>query len=166
LALIFVCAPRETKRAAVTALGWMAIALVPYSFLTYSMRIPSRQTYLASAGLALVFGLAAGHWREAWPDRRRVLAAVFALMLAHNTIYLWTKKRSQFLERAAPTDQLIALARRTSAPIFMQCFPLTSIVADEAVRLAADRTPESLLWSPAAAKVRPDAVVFCYRGGK
>lgn len=166
LALIFAVASRDARRAAITALAWMAIALVPYSFLTYSTRIPSRQTYLASAGLALVFGLAAAHWREAWPGRRRLLAAVFALMLAHNAIYLWTRKRAQFVERAAPTDQLIALARRTSAPIFMQCFPLPDIVANEAVRLAAGRPPESLLWTKAAANSRPDAVAFCYRGGK
>jgi len=39
-------------------LAWIAIGLLPYSFLTYSMQIPSRHTYLASAGLALLFGLA------------------------------------------------------------------------------------------------------------
>ena len=38
------------------ALVWMGLALVPYSFLTYSTQIPSRQTYLASAGLALLAG--------------------------------------------------------------------------------------------------------------
>jgi hypothetical protein len=166
LVLVFAFAPRETRRAGVTVLGWMAIALVPYSFLTYSTRIPSRQTYLASAGLALIFGLAAAYWREAWPHRRRVLAVVFALMLAHNMIYLWTKKRAQFQERAAPTDQLIAVARRTSGPIFMQCFPLPGMVAEEAVRLAAARPPGTLFWPPAPVQDRPDAVVFCYREGK
>ena len=40
------------------------------------------------------------------------------------------------------------------------------IVADEAVRLAANRSPETLLWSPAAAQGRTDAVVFCYGEGK
>ena len=152
---------RAAKRAAVTALAWMAIALLPYSFLTYSTRIPSRQTYLASAGLALLFGLAAATWLEVWPHRRRLAAAVFALMLVHNTVYLWTKKRAQFQERAAPTDQLIALARRSSAPIFVQCFPLPSMVADEAVRLAANRSPQTLLWTSAAAQAHPDAVTFC-----
>jgi hypothetical protein len=161
--LIVLAARRATKHAAASALAWIGVALVPYSFLTYSTRIPSRQTYLASAGLALLFGLAAAYWRDAWPHRLRMLTAIFVVMLATNTIYLWTKKRSQFVERAAPTDQLIALARRTSAPILMQCFPLPGIVAEAAVRLAADRSPDTLLWTSASAQRKPDAIPFCYR---
>ena len=163
LGVLFFLAPREVRRSALTALAWIGLALVPYSFLTYSTRIPSRQTYLASAGLALLFGLAAAWCSEGWPQRRRLLAAVFALMLAHNTIYLWTKKRVQFEQRAAPTDQLIALARRTPAPIYVECFPLPSLVAEEAVRLAAGRSPATLLWTPPAAPEHPDAIRFCYR---
>jgi hypothetical protein len=166
LALIFFAAARDSKRTAAITLAWMALALLPYSFLTYSTRIPSRQTYLASAGLALLFGVAAARWRDVWPHRRRLAAAVFALVLVHNIAYLWTKKRAQFLERAAPTDQLLALARRTDAPIFVQCFPLPGIVAEEAVRLAANRSPDTLLWSAAAAQSRPGAVAFCYPEGK
>jgi hypothetical protein len=39
------------------ATAWIATALLPYAFLTYSFDIPSRQTYLASAGLAMLVGL-------------------------------------------------------------------------------------------------------------
>ena len=46
------------RGAALAAMVWIGIALAPYSFLTYSTRIPSRQTYLASAGLAMLVGLA------------------------------------------------------------------------------------------------------------
>jgi hypothetical protein len=43
----------RTERAAIAAcLFWMAVMLLPYSFLTYMDRVPSRHTYLASAGLA------------------------------------------------------------------------------------------------------------------
>ena len=40
----------DVRKAAIAALAWIAVALLPYSFLTYSTQIPSRQTYLASAG--------------------------------------------------------------------------------------------------------------------
>jgi len=33
---------------------WAGISLIPYSFLTYSTRIPSRQTHLASIGVSLI----------------------------------------------------------------------------------------------------------------
>src|SRR6185436_19909523 len=104
-------------------LAWMGIALVPYSFLTYSTQIPSRQTYLASAGLAILVGLAASVITD-----RRIAVAVLALMLVHNVGYLWTKKRAQFVERAAPTSQLIALAGRTRGRIWVHCFPWPRIV--------------------------------------
>jgi hypothetical protein len=92
---------------------------------------------------------------------RRVAAALLALMLVHNTVYLWTKKRAQFEERAEPTNRLIDLSRRTPGAIWVQCFPLPAIVATEAVHLANGRSPDSLLWSaPAAQEQR--AVTFCY----
>jgi hypothetical protein len=163
LVAILLCASRGAWRAAGIALAWIGIALVPYSFLTYSTRIPSRQTYLASAGLAWIFGIAAAQWGKAWPHRRGLLEAALALALLHNTVYLWTRKRAQFEERAAPTDQLLALARTTQAPILVECFPLPPLVAEEAVRLAAGRSPESLLWGPATAQSHPGAVRFCYR---
>jgi hypothetical protein len=134
----------------------MGIALVPYSFLTYSTQIPSRQVYLASAGLALVVGLALAQY-----ERRRMAGVVLALMLLHNTVYLWTKKRAQFVERAAPTDQLIGFVRRTPGAIWMQCFPLPPIVAEEAVRLATGRSPSDLVWSAGTARER-SAPAFCF----
>jgi hypothetical protein len=138
------------------------MALAPYSFLTYSTQIPSRQTYLASAGLALLFGLALAQAAGRWPARPRVAMAVVTLMLLHNGAYLWTKKRAQFLERAAPTEQLIALARRTSGEIWIRCFPQPPLVAEEAVHLAAGRSRASLVWDQAEAEAHL-AREFCYR---
>ena len=54
------------------ALAWIGIALVPYSFLTYSTQIPSRQVYLASAGLALLVGLALARYEGRRLRRRAV----------------------------------------------------------------------------------------------
>ena len=159
VAVLFIPGEARWRRGAAAALAWMGIALVPYSFLTYSTEIPSRQVYLASAGLALVVGLALARY-----ERRRMAGAVLALMLLHNTVYLWTRKRAQFVERAAPTDQLIGLARRTPGAIWVECFPLPGMVAEEAVRLATGRSPGDLVWNAAAARER-DAAAFCYTGG-
>jgi hypothetical protein len=157
-AALFVFGDARFRRGAPAALAWIGIALVPYSFLTYSTQIPSRQVYLASAGLAMLVGLALAQYKG-----RRVAAALLALMLVHNTVYLWTKKRAQFAERAQPTDRLIDLSRRTPGAIWVQCFPLPPIVATEAVRLAAGRSAASLVWTAAAAREQR-AATFCYSG--
>jgi hypothetical protein len=158
LVVLFVFGNARLRRGALAALAWIGIALVPYSFLTYSTEIPSRQVYLASAGLAFLVGLALAKY-----EGRRIAMALFALLLLHNTVYLWTKKRAQFVERAAPTDQLIGFARQTPGAIWVQCFPLPSIVAEEAVRLATGRSPADLVWSAGAARDR-SAAAFCYAG--
>jgi hypothetical protein len=168
-AAIFLARDRDLRRSALLALAWIGIGLAPYSFLTYSTQIPSRQTYLASAGLAMLFGLAMAHWAARRPARPRVVAAVAALVLLHNTGYLWTKKRSQFLERAAPTDQLITLARRTPGPIWVRCFPRNSFIAEESVHLGAGYAPSDLVWNAQDAALRHATTVFCYqekRAGK
>jgi hypothetical protein len=144
-------------------LAWIGVGLAPYSFLLYSTRIPSRQTYLASAGLAMLCGLAMAHWQARAGSRRGVVAAVAAVVLLHNVGYLWTKKRSQFLERAAPTEQLIALARRTPGPIWVQCFPRNRFIAEEAAHMGAGYAPSDLIWDEDEAARRKATAVFCYR---
>ena len=166
VAAILIARDRALRSAALFALGWIGIGLVPYSFLTYSTRIPSRQTYLASAGLALLVGLAMEHWEARAGSRRWVAGAVAVVMLVHNVGYLWTKKRHQFLERAAPTEQLMALARRTKGPIWMRCFPRNHFIAEGAVHLAAGYAPEDLIWDEGDATRRQATAVFCYREGE
>jgi len=148
-----VLAWRKQLRAAWPAMAWIGLALIPYSFLTYSTQIPSRQVYLASFGLALIFGLA----MAAWNPPRRAAAAVLILVIATNAGYLWTKKRRQYLERAAPTEQLIELARRTDGPIWVRCFPRQRWTAEEAVRMGAHRDPSVLVWSASD----PHEAEFC-----
>jgi len=163
LALAAIAGFRHVRlwRPAAAALAWMGIALVPYSFLTYSTQIPSRQTYLASAGLALLAGLALAHL-SALPDiGRKLPAAAAASILLVNVGYLWTKKRAQFLERAQPTEQLIRLARQTAGPIWVECFPRNRYIAEEAVRMGAGKSPNILVWSEAEAAQR-GAAPFCY----
>ena len=165
LIAISVWRPSGYRRIVGFGAGWMAIGLIPYSFLTYSTRIPSRQFYLASVGLSLIVGLALQNfYRRYWPRRRGVVIAVCALMLSANVIYLWTKKRAQYLERAAPTEQLIALARSTRGPIYIQCFPRTPLIAESAIQLMAGRAASDLIWNPAEAASRHSAATFCYKG--
>jgi hypothetical protein len=146
---------RKQLRPVLLALVWIGVSLVPYSFLTYSTEISSRQVYLASVGLSLLFGLAVAQM----PRRSWVVAAI-ALMLIHNVAYLWIKKRGQFLERAAPTEQLLALARRTDGLSRVRCFPRPIVIAQEAVRLAI-APPERVLWSEASE--HPPAAEFCFK---
>jgi hypothetical protein len=87
---------------------------------------------------------------------------VAAIALLANVGYLWTRKREQFLKRAEPTEQLIALARRTPGPIWVRCFPRNRYIAETAVQLGAGRPPSTLVWSEAEA-VRLQAAEFCYR---
>jgi hypothetical protein len=157
---VLIWRPARYAKIVSTGLLWAALALIPYSFLTYSTRIPSRQTYLASAGVALIVGCALATLQERWWRRRAVIvAAVCALVLIHNVGYLWTKKRAQFLERAAPTEQLIALARTSKGPIYVECFPRPQLVADWAVQLTTGR--KDLIWDPAQ---RASAgSTFCYK---
>ena len=126
LLVLVVFGDARFRRGALLALAWIGIALVPYSFLTYSTQIPSRQVYLASAGLALLVGLALAQV-SGTPDRRRWSSLSCCCT---TRVYLWTKKRAQFVERAAPTEQLIHFARRTPGAIWVQCFPLAAITAE------------------------------------
>lgn len=165
LALLVVVAVRDGRRrtAALLALAWMAVALVPYIFLTYSTQIPSRQTYLASAGLAILAGLAAGRLVEMKGLWRMAAAIAAVAVLATNIGYLWTRKRDQYLKRAEPTEQLIRLAKTTPGPIWVRCFPRTPYIAEEAVHLGAGRAPGALIWDEADARARGATATFCYQ---
>lgn len=144
------------------AFAWIAISLVPYSFLTYMHRIPSRQTYLASAGLAWVVGAGILAFRERFQGSRIVVPAVLAILLVHNAGYLWTRKRAQYLKRAAPTEQLIELSRKVKGPIYVKCFPRPREIAEEAVRLTTGK-PDQLIFDAAEALSRGAAATFCYQ---
>jgi len=155
---------RDLWRAAVLALEWCAIALAPYSFLIYSTQIPSRQTYVASVGLALLFGLAVAHLETVPRINHKLLVAVVIVALAQNIGVVWFRKRRQFLERAEPTQQLIRIARQYGGPIWVQCFPRNHWIAEEAVFWGAGLPPGSLVWTAEEARDRHVRAVFCFRG--
>jgi hypothetical protein len=129
------------------SLLWAAITLGPYSFLTYMPRVPSRHTYLPSAGLALLVGAAGSVLAaEFWPRRRAVVAAIAALMVLHNVGYIWTRKQRQFRERARVTTELVELAKKTQGQIIVDCFPHALTIAESAVELEAKQPRERLVF--------------------
>jgi hypothetical protein len=132
-------------------------------FVDYMHRIPSRQTYLASAGLAWLMGAAVVEMTARYGKIYRwVVSAVLLVILFHNVGYLWTKKRQQFLERAQPTEQLLAFARTVNGPIYVKCFPLDRLYAEAAVELMLNKPAGDLIWKEEDARTRPQAATFCY----
>jgi hypothetical protein len=156
---------KRHRRAVILGLVWAGVTLLPYCFLLYWKRVPSRQFYLPSLGVAWIVAAAILTLRERFPGARRGLtAAVVAVMLLTNIGTLWTRKRRQFLERAQPTEQLIALARRSTGPIYVRCFPRDRVIAEQAVRVGASRPETDLIWDEAEARARGATATFCYLG--
>src|SRR5215475_9233800 len=144
---------------------WMGIGFIPYMFVDYMHRIPSRHTYLASAGLGWLMGATIVVMKERYAKNYKWAPPVILLLiLSHNVGYLWTKKRHQFLERAQPTERLIALARSVNGPIFVKCFPpnLAPTHAEAALELILNKPADTLIWSEEEARKRPPAATFCY----
>lgn len=161
--IFFTRAVVSVRKSALFALAWIAIALVPYSFLTYSPQIPSRQLYLASVGLSFLFGLGIVQLRQITSARPWIAAVVMFAVVAHNIGYIWVKKQRQFRERAEPTEALIRFARQTDGPIYVQCFPRHPSIAEAAIYVALDRYPSNLLFTPEQAAERKASATFCYR---
>ncbi len=161
--IFFTKTTAEVRKSAWIAMAWIAIGLFPYSFLTYSPQIPSRQLYLASAGLAFLFGLAAEQAIRAAKNREWMVAAVMLVVLAHNVGYIWIKKQRQFRERAEATEELIQVARQTEGTIWVQCFPQPDSIAEAAMYVALDRIPSRLVFSAEDAARTSPAAVFCFR---
>jgi hypothetical protein len=124
----------------------MFISLVPYSFLTYMDRVPSRQTYFASVGLSLIVATA---FRAIVASRRRTwTSALVTIVLVHNCAYLWTKKQAQYERRAEPTEQLLSVYRRNPSSVRIECFPYNRWIAQYAVEIGARRNWTDRIWRP------------------
>jgi hypothetical protein len=118
---------RGNGRLVAIAFLWIAAGLFPYCFLTYQMRVPSRLTYIASAGLAWLVGAAAARLSE---TRRQTLLAIFCTAaLAINLEILWVKKMSQFRERAVPSELLKNAGLHSDGTVQIACSPLPDFIA-------------------------------------
>ena len=111
---------------------WMILGLIPYSFLTYMGRVPSRHTYLASVGLAFIVAAALVCVWERLGGR--MVLAVGAVILMVNVTILWKKKAEQYRVRALPTDILINAVRHADGPVHIRCYPYIPLVAESAAR--------------------------------
>jgi hypothetical protein len=140
---------------------WMGITLLPFCFLSYMNFVPSRHTYLPSAGLALVVAAGFATFREKFRRRQWALALLLALMVTHHTGYIWTKKRYQFALRAAPTEALLQLARNGAQRIYVQCFPYGPEIAVRALEIMLNKPESMLLWD--AAQAAGADAVLCAR---
>jgi hypothetical protein len=161
LSLLALLIWRKTRpcRIAAFAAVWIVIAFLPYSFLTYMPHVPSRHTYLASAGLA--WAVAAGlhvFYRRFERPSRWPAYALTATILVHNCGYIWVKKRAQFLERAAPTEVLVDFARQAGGPVRVRCFPYGREVAELAVQMRLGKPPNSLVWAATGNRFSPACI--------
>ena len=138
---------RRTWRSLVPAALWMGVALLPFSFLLYMTVVPSRHTYLASAGIGFFVATGLLVTRARFRAHRWVLPVLFVAMVAHHTGYIWVKKRPQFLERAAATEDLLKIARGTDGPIYITCFPYAHDVAEKAIAIMLFQPASRLVWN-------------------
>lgn len=151
---------QEWARLALLASCWMVFTLLPYSFLTYMTRVPSRHRYLASVGLAWLVGAAFLMLGERlWRKRRAAVALVASVIVAHNCLYLWTKKRNQFLQRAEPVQALIDFSRRAEGTIHIRCFPYGETAARHTVEIGVGKPASLVVWDPSG---QEEGDAFCF----
>lgn len=137
LAALWWTGKRSDRRLVVAASIWIVLGLLPYSFLTYMLQVPSRQTYLASAGLAWIFGAACVRLQDAGIQdaaKRTALAMLCVAALAVNLEILWVKKMSQFRERAEPSELLKQAALESDGSVIIDCVPLPDFVSVEVLK--------------------------------
>ena len=164
--LISLCALfhwREHKwlRMLCVAAAWIVITLLPYSFLTYMPRVPSRHAYFASVGLALIIAAGALSFREHFRALPWAAAALATVLLAHQCVTLWVRKHRQFLERAAPTEQLAELAGRHNGPLYLECFPYDGSIAVLVVKMTSGDRVQLTLDAREARRMNATRINLC-----
>ena len=135
LAVLAWLGKRSDWRLAAFAGLWMAFGILPYSFLTYMLQVPSRHAYLASAGLALLVGMAAmrlSQYRSPAP-----LAVLAIVVLVVNLEILWVKKIAQMRERAEPSELLKQAAAEAGGPLTVDCAPFPDFMIEAVVKSVA-----------------------------
>jgi hypothetical protein len=158
LAVVVLLIRKRLPQAAATALrglGFSAVALLPFIFLTYQRHIPSRHEYLASAGIAwllamLIQGFDSRTWRNAF----------VLVFLAFNVGYIRLRKDAQFEERAAPTNRLAEVLRE-HAPQRLELtgFPGNTWIAKNTYRLVPGWTMDLIHVNESSGEC-PDCLAF------
>lgn len=155
LAVIAVSWARINRKVLVFAAVWFLAGLVPYSFLTYMPRIPSRHHYVASVGMALIISAA---FQEFIGRRRRpaLIAALLAsAFLAHNWTYLWISKKPQFEWRASLIEGFVNfVAEQPGQRVVNGCNDLNSGEALRGLRYRLGINSETIVPATAVAGAR------------
>jgi hypothetical protein len=139
---------------------WIGITLLPYAFLTYMPRIPSRHTYFASAGLSLLVGAALVWALPRLRVPRWGVALVAVAIVSHNAGYLWVKKLPQYQRRAEPTEKLLEYARTHPGPIQVTCFPYGEDIVYHSLQILGGRTRDEIRVRKTPSSVIPNQ--FCF----
>lgn len=139
LAILLLLKARSPRNWRLVGFGmlWMVPALAPYSFLSYMGTVPSRHTYIANLGVAILVGLAGyvayRRWRR---DHAWAVGLLAAAILLHNTGYIWLFKKPAFVVRADYTERLIDRATQSStSPLRVSSreFPFNSQLAHDTI---------------------------------
>jgi len=143
--------------------AWMVITLLPYSFLTYMPRVPSRHTYLASAATAWFVAAAllelkrrSADWKKPW-----LVPAAATVIVLHQCGIHWITKHYQHEQRARPTEELVRVGSNAGGTIYANCCPYAPLVGELALqmRLSGESKP-TLVVGPLAATY-PGSINFC-----
>jgi glycosyltransferase involved in cell wall biosynthesis len=139
---------------------WMPVTLLPYSFLTYMNRVPSRHTYWASVAVALVVAAGLITLRQWSGNRGKPWLAPFAaaVIMLHQAGYIWGVKHIQYALRAEPTEGLVRVGLHSPGPIYAKCFPYPVSIGEQALQI---RSADAILITGADARERSDAIDFC-----
>ena len=130
---------------------WFLAGLLPYSFLTYMPRIPSRHHYLASVGFAIIAAIAFQAFIQSRRRRSWIAATLACAFLLHNWTYLWVSKKPQFEWRAALIEDFVTfVAEKPGRDVVNGCGDLNS---DEAKKALSQRLGlDSRILIPASAQ--------------
>lgn len=136
---------------------FVPLSVLPFSFLTYSNYIPSRNMYLPSIGVSALIGiLFAILYGRAGSAAARCASVLLLLgCVGLNISNIWLKDSPQYAKRAAPTTELIKALRELEAeaqvrklPVFYVCeFPLHSLIGTQAVAVFTNLTPADVVFS-------------------
>ncbi len=117
--------------------GWIALTLLPYSFLTYMPFVPSRHTYPASLAAALVLAMGIVAAQQRWRWKLRVVAAVVIAFTVTEWGYLWTRKFRQYQQRGEPTEILRTITAGRPGELHLACSVYPANMLESMFRLTA-----------------------------
>jgi hypothetical protein len=129
---------------------WLVGGLLPYAFLTYMPRIPSRHHYVASVGGAILIALAFWLFLDSQRRPRLIAAALACAFIAHNWGYLWVSKKPQFEWRAAVIEGFVDfVSRNPNSRVVNGCSELNNGEAWKAVHYRLGVNPEDVILASA-----------------